>query len=166
MNTALLLVSQSSASTTKLLHLLERTLSMTRIISQSPPTAVSPRTLSLMAMSKLSLALLFLNKYWYTVYDFGKEVWHGGIFLKAGDTEPSTTWAITAQKGETDYCHTVPQHLGYKLWVVCGGIIAIYRMHRILYQTLFSHFNQSSSAFSAILLNIKDVFKALAGSIG
>ncbi|KAL8925546.1 MAG: hypothetical protein Q9208_003437 [Pyrenodesmia sp. 3 TL-2023] len=118
-----------------------------------------------MTMFRLSLALLFLNKYWRTVYDFGKEVWYGGILLKAGEAEPSTTWAVTAQRGETDYCHTVPQHLGYKLWIVCGGIIAIYPIHRILCPTFFSHFSQSSSAFSAILSNIKHVFKTLAGSI-
>ncbi|KAL8748238.1 MAG: hypothetical protein Q9184_007478 [Pyrenodesmia sp. 2 TL-2023] len=118
-----------------------------------------------MAILKLSLALLFLHKYWNTIHDFGKEVWYGGIFLTAGEAEPSTTWAITAQKGETDYCHTVPQHLGYKVWIVCGGIIAIYQIHSILYWMFFSHFNQPSSAFSASLSNIKDAFEALAGSI-
>lgn len=119
----------------------------------------------MMAMFKLSLALLFFSKYWSTLHGFAKELWYGGILLKAGDAEPKTSWVITAQKGETDYCHTVPQELGYKLCVLCGAIIAIYQLHKIIHQTLFCRVYQSSSPLSDSLL-IKNAFKALARRIG
>ncbi|KAL8898652.1 MAG: hypothetical protein Q9207_006592 [Kuettlingeria erythrocarpa] len=111
----------------------------------------SSRWLSMMAMFKLSLALMFFSKYWSTLYGFGKDIWDGVIVLKAGDVEPESRWVVTVQKGDT---------------VLCGAIVALYQIDKIIPQTLFCRVNHSSSPLSDSLSTIKNAFKALATRIG